>query len=251
MYEDDNDDRPFRLMNYWNVMFQPKSYSNIIYLLLGFPTGLMYFLLLVIGISLGMSLLVILVGFPILLFTFILAMVGADFERGLANSLLGTDIPLRNNNFKNTSETLRDVGRSLFSFTTWKSLFFLGLKFPLGLMSFIVSITTVATLAGLIFAPFTAGITINGQTLDSPFASIIAMAFGLAIAPLGMHLLNLIAGVWKSIAESLLDGDDVPMDAREKFKREDHVRYVTVETIDDEYDPFYEADDEKVKHGAY
>jgi len=53
---------------FFGVVTRGETYLNIIYLLLAFPLGTAYFVFLVTGLSLGLSLLIIWVGIPILLF---------------------------------------------------------------------------------------------------------------------------------------------------------------------------------------
>lgn len=69
------------------VIADAQSYFNIIYLLLGLPLGIAYFVFLVTGVSLGFGLLVIWVGVPILALVFLGAWAMCQFERVLTNHL--------------------------------------------------------------------------------------------------------------------------------------------------------------------
>src|ERR1700738_1774398 len=55
------------LTNLFRLVQQGQTYTNIFYLLLSFPLGLMYFVLIVLGISLGICLLVLIIGIPLIL----------------------------------------------------------------------------------------------------------------------------------------------------------------------------------------
>ncbi|GER87484.1 hypothetical protein KDW_16460 [Dictyobacter vulcani] len=48
-----------------------QTLGNMLYLLLAFPLGLIYFVLMVVGLSVGASTLIIWIGLPILLLTMI------------------------------------------------------------------------------------------------------------------------------------------------------------------------------------
>jgi hypothetical protein len=69
------------------------TYRRIAYLLLAFPLGLAYFILLVVALSVGAGLAVTLIGLPILALTLYAWRRVASFERWLIGRLLGTEIP--------------------------------------------------------------------------------------------------------------------------------------------------------------
>ena len=51
----------------FGAVIEPQSYVNILYLFLVFPLGIVYFMFLVTGLSLGFGLLIIWAGIPILM----------------------------------------------------------------------------------------------------------------------------------------------------------------------------------------
>ena len=74
---------------FFGVIAEPRSYRNIIYLLLGLPLGTFYFTVLVTGISLGIGLLVVaLIGIPIMMGLWYITRAFMRFERMLAMGLL-------------------------------------------------------------------------------------------------------------------------------------------------------------------
>ena len=75
------------------VVANPQSYLNIVYLLMGLPLGIAYFVFLVTGISLGFGLGVLGVGLPILALVLAVSWALCQFERVLAVGLLNEDIP--------------------------------------------------------------------------------------------------------------------------------------------------------------
>jgi hypothetical protein len=78
----------FTINRFFSIAVSGQAYLNLFYLLTAFPLGILYFVFLVIGIILGISLSIIWVGIPLLL------LVGAGwwgllvFERFLAVHLL-------------------------------------------------------------------------------------------------------------------------------------------------------------------
>ena len=74
------------------VVTRPQTWLNLLYLLLAFPLGLAYFIVLVIGVSTGAALAVLIVGLGILLATLAAWRGMATIERGLARGVLGVPI---------------------------------------------------------------------------------------------------------------------------------------------------------------
>src|SRR5438309_5628057 len=65
--------QPSGATRFFGVVILPQTYLNLTYLLLAFPLGTAYFILLVTGFSLGLGLMVTLVGVPVLLATLVAA----------------------------------------------------------------------------------------------------------------------------------------------------------------------------------
>jgi two-component system phosphate regulon sensor histidine kinase PhoR len=112
----------------------------ILYLLLSFPLGLLYFIYLVCGISIGIGTLIIWIGVPITLLTVIGWRYLAAFERGMAMSWLHVDIRPMSYPHQIPMTWLQRLRESLTDFMTWKSLAYLLIKFPLGILSFVLTV---------------------------------------------------------------------------------------------------------------
>jgi hypothetical protein len=69
---------------FFGVIVKLETYLGLIYLFLAFPLGLSYFIFLVTGLSLGISLLIIWVGLLILLLVFAAVWGLSAFERLMA-----------------------------------------------------------------------------------------------------------------------------------------------------------------------
>jgi hypothetical protein len=122
-----------------NITSKSNTAGNFVFLLLAFPFGLLYFLLVVIGFSVGIGTAIISVGIPILFATFTLVHGMAAMERGIAANLLRIDFPRpRQRDGERTFmqrfvDYLRDP-------LTWTSIIYMILKLPLGIISFILII---------------------------------------------------------------------------------------------------------------
>ncbi|MBC8281369.1 MAG: sensor domain-containing protein [Chloroflexi bacterium] len=157
---------PTRQSGFFKAIIQPQTYLNILYLLLGLPLGIGYFVTLVTGIALGFGLLVIWVGVPILLLMFAISWALCRFERSLAVHMLHEEIPLvtrpvlsrENGSGLSTTERLfvggwRRLKRHLSDRLTWTGMLYLLLRFPLGVATFTIAVTLVSVPIGMIFAP--------------------------------------------------------------------------------------------------
>jgi hypothetical protein len=168
-----------------------RTWQVAAYLALGLPLGVLGFVLLVTGFSLGLGLLVTLLGIPVLVVTVLVARTLASFERRLAWSLLDAPMPLGGGRIPD--EPVRGLWRRLLALfgaaRTWWEIAFVFLRFPLGLIDFLV-LTSVAALAlsGFVQPIFVsagvhsqiAGLTIDtfGESLVLEPVSIVFLAVG-------------------------------------------------------------------------
>lgn len=76
------------------VFARRQAYQNLVSLLLTFPLGLGYFILLTSGLSVDFNFLVVLAGMPILVGILLISDRILVFERWLVANLLGTEVPL-------------------------------------------------------------------------------------------------------------------------------------------------------------
>jgi hypothetical protein len=141
-------------VNFFGAIGKSKSYLNILYLLISFPLGLMYFIFIVTGISLGLGLFITWFGVPILVGVMYGWIRLANLERKISSALLGVKIPyVKSNQIKKKSfwEKLKKrIGDS----NTWKDFVYLMIKFPLGIISFVILVTFISVSLSLIGTPF-------------------------------------------------------------------------------------------------
>lgn len=182
-----------------------QSYRNLVYLALSFPLGLGYFVLLVVGISVGVSLTIIWVGIPVLLFTMAGWWAIGRVERGLAMRLLRVDIPtspraqVTGGAWPRLKAHLRDP-------VTWKSLLYLLIKFPFGVAAISV-LATAGFLASAVAGPLiysSVDWSIGSWEIDTLGEALIWPIPGLLGAVLLMHVMNGMAYVWARFAKLML-----------------------------------------------
>jgi len=211
-------------MGFFKVVLKPRTYLNLLYLLLSFPLGLFYFVVLVTGISLGLGLLITLVGIPLLMLMVLVWWGLAFIERHLAISLLRADIaPMHTRLYGNLWHKYKQIFKNP---VTWKSLLFLFLKFPMGIFAFVVVITLISVSMSFIIAPLLYILVLFGMPgnyymvgnislLDNPIIPIILGLFGIFLGFVSLHAFNGIAFVNEILAEALLGSkaniDKVPI----------------------------------------
>ena len=196
-----------------DIIFGPatdaQTYRSLFYLLLAFPLGLAYFVFLITGISLGTGLLVIFVGVPILIGMLFACQGLGAFERGMARSLLRLNIPSPPP--RASEPGLWPKLKTLFAdTTTWKSLFYLLLKFPFGVAAFVVLVTAFSTSLALVLAPLTYGtlsLDFGLWRVDSKDEATIWCLIGVVLLLASFHLVNGLAFVWGRFAQMMLGPD--------------------------------------------
>ncbi|WP_090308805.1 sensor domain-containing protein [Natronorubrum texcoconense] len=133
--------------------FRPQTYLNLCYLLLAFPLGIIYFVFLVTGFSLGFGLLIIAVGVPILLLVLAASHVFAAFERATTRHLLSINIDSPGYPFLDGEDGIDGVRLLVFGLETYAAICYLFLKFVVGIVSFVLLTTMLTTSIALLLTP--------------------------------------------------------------------------------------------------
>jgi hypothetical protein len=192
------------------VLADTKTYTTLLYLLLGFPLGLVYFVIFVTGGALGVGLSIIAVGLVILFMLVLSGWALTLFERQLAIHLLGADVPPAKP--EGASKDGWPWIKSVFGNpVTWKGILFLGLKFPLGLASWIVTIVLMATVGAFVTAPLSlslgASINVFAWQIETYGEAAVLTLIGLLMLVPTVYLLNALGAVWARFAEVMLGGE--------------------------------------------
>jgi hypothetical protein len=187
-----------------------RSYGNLLYLALAFPTGLAYFVFLSVGLSVGLGLVIVWVGLPILALVLALSFGLAALERQLAIRLIGAEVPPM---LPAPAPAAGDVTvwRRMRDFlanpVTWKGMGYLAVKFPLGLASFVLVVTLVSVAGALLAAPFVypwVPIYLFDRPVDSLGLALVLAVVGAALALVSLNVFNLAAAGWRELARTLL-----------------------------------------------
>lgn len=176
-----------------------QAYSNLLYMLAAFPLGLVYFLVLVVGLALGVSTAISLIGLGVLLLTMALWVWLAACERELTAWWLGVTIrPFPAAQAQGWWPRLRERLRAR---ATWTSLLYLLVKLPFGLLTFFVFVLLLTATTSLIALPFTyvIGLFTGGVNVvpgEAPLLVVGAPLLGVALGLATLHTANGAAFIW-------------------------------------------------------
>ncbi|NHN42545.1 histidine kinase [Halorubellus sp. JP-L1] len=190
----------------------PQTYRNVLYLFLAFPLGLGYYFLLVFGLVLGVALAVVVVGLLVLLGVVVGSRFLASFERSLANRLLGTEIADPDDVDRDASGVVETAKAYLRAGSTWGGLGFVALKFPVGVLSFVLLVSLLGTAIELLLLPVYPGGAFNvevagwvvARSFETTTERLLAVPAGAVLGVVAVNVLNAFADANASIASSLL-----------------------------------------------
>lgn len=174
-----------------------RFFPNLVYLLIGMPFGILYFVVLITGYALGAGLAITVIGLPILVSMIFVTYMLGDLERVTTSKLLGLKIskpearPARTNSARSIlTEQLRNLD-------FWKELAYLLVKMPLGVVTFTIALTLVTLTLSLIAAPLivtffpgTDFMVFNGVRIDTMKEAALCLAAGLLTASISLPVLN-------------------------------------------------------------
>ena len=201
--------RRLRIGTFTEVVASRQAYLRILYLLLAFPLGLFYFVFLTVALSAGVATLVIGVGIVILFGALFISRALVVFERRLAASMLGADIPAPQLQRVPVQGFWLRVKRMLGDSSTWKGLVYLLAKFPFGMLSFIVSVTSIAMVGALVLTPVLYSrvpIQIGFHQVNSLDEALFWSIVGLVLGLVFFYVLTALAVLWGRFAEIMLAG---------------------------------------------
>jgi hypothetical protein len=213
------DDSTQSVSRFFAVIGSGQAYLKLLYLLLTFPLGILYFVFLIVGLALGIPLLIIWLGVPILLFVGVISWALASFERWMAISWLKEDVPAMAPPTGKDSDLWTRIRAHFTNPVTWKSLLYLFMKFPFGILTFVVVITLVALTLGFLTMPITypyfqdmqVGIFLGagqpGWQVDSMVDAVIAALIGLLLWPATLYVVNGLAWLHAKFARLMLSVD--------------------------------------------
>ncbi len=199
------------LVRFFTAPIEVRTYTNLLYLALAFPLGLFYFVFLTVGLTTGFGLTIVWIGLPILAVVFASSFGMAALERRLAIHLLGAKVPPMSAPRTAQTENVWKLVQEFFANpVTWKGMGFLFLKLPLGVFTFTLTVALGALSLGLLAAPVIypwSDMFVGFWVVDTLGEALLVSAFGVVTALVSLNLFNLLAIVWRELAEAMLGSE--------------------------------------------
>jgi hypothetical protein len=140
------------LARFFGVFSDPRAYMSLFFLFLAFGTGLAYFIIAVVGLSLSAGLAILIIGVPFFLAFIALLRMLSLVEGRVIEGLLGERMPRRPVHPGPARTFFQRIGDMLRDSRTWTTLAYFVMMLPLGISYFVIA------LVGLLFSVvFTAG----------------------------------------------------------------------------------------------
>ncbi|RNB81003.1 hypothetical protein EDM56_26805 [Brevibacillus fluminis] len=140
--------------SFFTIMLDSNAYRSLAYLLLSFPLGIFYFVFAITCLALSIGLTpVFLIGLPLLLLFLLSANLIMDFEIGLIRYVLGVRVDYSRYQASGHIGLVKRCWAYATHPRTMKSVLLLLIKFPIGILSFVISITFIAVSLSLLFSP--------------------------------------------------------------------------------------------------
>ena len=136
---------------FFGVAADSRTWAALFYMLLSLATGIVYFTVVVTGISASLGLAMLIIGIPfVILFVGIVRLLSL-VEGRLVEVMLGERMPRRPLYAERGLPLLTRIGRMFTDPRTWSAMLYMLLMLPLGTAYFTVAVTGLAASLGLIF----------------------------------------------------------------------------------------------------
>ncbi|HVW67592.1 MAG TPA: sensor domain-containing protein [Steroidobacteraceae bacterium] len=208
---------------FFGIFLDPRAYTSLFYMLLTLATGIVYFTLVVVGISLSAGLSILIIGIPFFLAFIGITRVISLGEGRLIEAITGERMPRRPVHPGPATGWWARIGAMLSDARTWTTLLYLVLMLPLGIIYFVIAAVGLSIGVNLAAAPIAvlaeaAGWLSTGQS-GLPFAfgplelsltshswilSLVLLAIGILVLTLLMHLARGIGRAHARLAKALL-----------------------------------------------
>ncbi len=205
------------LGRFFGVYGDSRTWTALFFMLLSLVTGIFYFTVTTVGLSMSAGLLVLIIGIPFFLlfvgFTRVLALA----EGRLVEGLLGQRMPRRPLYPTRGVPIVERIKQMLVDRRTWTTMFYFLLMLPLGILYFVIAVTGVSVGVGMIVGAIVgllleAGIGSGGIiTLDdqlffapTPWMAPVVIVLGVLLLTVVMHLVRGIGRGHGTLAKHLL-----------------------------------------------
>jgi Putative sensor len=209
-------DSPNPLRRFFGVYSDSRAYLSLFYMLLTLITGIIYFTVVVTGLSLSAGLAVLIIGFPFFLAFIGIARVLSLGEGRLLEAITGERMPRRPVHPGATAGFWARIGDMLKDSRTWTTLAYLLLMLPVGIFYFTVAVVGISLGGALVVGPFLVlaqhlgwdfndGVSvIQPAFLAAPLVAPFTLALGVVVITALLHAARGLGRIQVALARSLL-----------------------------------------------
>ena len=193
------------LGRFFGIMGNPMAWTAMLYLLLGLPVGVFLFTWAVTGLALSAGLSVLIIGLPVFLLFLASVRLLGFVEGRLVEALLGMRMPRRPVHPGASKSYFRRIVDMLKDGRTWSTIFYMLLKLPLGIASYVLVVVGFTVPVGFILSPIMRygfndpGIWINGPVYLPWYAEGGLVIAGILLFVAMMHVYR-----WAGLAQAWL-----------------------------------------------
>jgi hypothetical protein len=208
------------IARFFSVFSDGRAYAGLLFMLFSLATGILYFVVTVVGTSLSLGLAVLIIGIPFFLAFIGVTRVLALVECRLVEAVSGVRMPRRPTHPGAQQNFLARVMSMLADVKTWTTLAYNVLMLPLGIAYFVFAVTGLSVSLGLIAGPIVAavgalggfgpdfvinnGVDIQPYWLNSPVGFVLCFIVGVVLLTATLHLSRGIARGHAVLAKSML-----------------------------------------------
>jgi signal transduction histidine kinase len=218
----------------------PLSWRAALYLLVSMGIGLAWFIILIVGVSLSLSLLIIWVGVPLAALLMLAWRGGAMLERVLMLAAFGVRIRSPYRPMPQGMNVFAKWRRMIADPATWKDLVYLGLLFPISLAEFVVSVVLWSCTGLLLLMPLL--VLINGSVqadigngsfdVTNPVAGLPFTLAGVLLLMITLYVTRAMGVMHAALARGLLGPSESQLETLQLRARADHLQASRARGVD-------------------
>lgn len=204
------------LVRFFAIYTDPRAWGSLLFMLIAFVTGIVYFTWAVTGLSLSVSLSIFIFGLPFLFFFLHSVRSLTLLEGRLVEALLGVRMPRRARFSSQNVKWLERLKMLVTDKNNWKMLFYMFCQLPFGTFYFVLIVTLVSLSLSFMVAPIIEGFIQQGivgvvigdvRYFPPPFLYPLLVIFGFLLLTASMHLFKWIGQLHGKYAKMLLVTD--------------------------------------------
>lgn len=147
---------------FFGVAADVRAWGALFYMLLALGTGIAYFVLVVVGLSMSAGLSVLIIGIPFIVLFFGVVRAMSLMEGRIVEAMLGVRMPRRPPYPAQNGSLLQRIGAMFTDWRTWTTMFYMVLMLPLGIAYFTLTVTLMTIALAFMTLPLARLIDIDG-----------------------------------------------------------------------------------------